>query len=170
VLDGAKKDSQKNTAEWQMVRAPIDGVVVHEVRHVPGNHSITTEIFRPEWDPTGLPVAAIHQTRIFPGTLAAWSCHLKTVDRLFVSQGLLKIVLYDDRGGSPTRGNLMELHLGDPRPALLVLPEAVWHGIENVGIGEALLLNLTSEPYDYGDPDHYRLPSDSDQIPYSWRR
>ena len=44
--------------------------------------------------------------------------------------------------------------MGDARPTLLVVPAGVWHGIQNLGATEALMLNLPSNAYDYEDPDH----------------
>ena len=129
MLPGAKKDAQQVTPEWQKLQAGIDGVVVHEVRHVPRDHGVITELYRPAWDPTGLPVVHIYQSRLFPAAIGAWSCHAKTVDRLFINQGHVKIVLFDGREESPTFGRVMELHAGDVRPAFVVIPIGVWHGI-----------------------------------------
>jgi dTDP-4-dehydrorhamnose 3,5-epimerase len=168
MLAGAQKDGQIVTSEWQALRRNIDGVVAREVLHVPRDHGVITEMYRSEWDPTGLPVVHIYQSRLFPGAIGAWSCHTKSIDRLFVNQGHLKLVLYDGREESPTHGALMELHVGDARPTFLILPTGVWHGLQNVGSTEALMLNFPTRAYDYEDPDHWRLPYDSDQIPYSW--
>jgi len=168
MLQGARKDTQLVTGEWQRIQKGISGVIVREVLHVPRDHGVITEIFRPEWDPTGLPVVHLYQSRLFPAAIGAWSCHAKSIDRLFVNQGHLKIVLYDDRAESATVGQLMELHVGDARPAFLVIPAGVWHGLQNLGSSEALMLNLPTRAYDYADPDHYRLPWDSREIPYSW--
>ena len=168
MLPGARKDAQQVDEEWQLVGDSIAGVSVREVKHVPRDHGVITEIFRPEWDPAKLPVVHIYQSRLFPGALGAWSCHKRTTDRLFVNQGHLKIVLYDEREDSPTRGVVMELHAGDVRPCLLVIPPGVWHGLQNVGNVDALILNCPSEAYNYADPDHYRLPYDTPEIPYSW--
>lgn len=80
--------------------------------------------------------------------------------------GARKIVLFDARDGSPTAGQ--ELHVGDARPAFLVIPPGVWHGLQNLGSSDALMLNLPTHAYDYVDPDHYRLPWDSPEVPYAW--
>jgi dTDP-4-dehydrorhamnose 3,5-epimerase len=170
MLPGAWKDKQQVTPEWQKLREPIEGVHAHEVLHVPRDHGIITEIFRPEWDPTGLPVLHIYQSRLFPGAIGAWSCHAKSIDRLFINQGHLKVVLFDGREESPTRGRINEIHVGDARPALLVVPIGVWHGLQNLGSSDALVLNFPTRAYDYADPDHYRLPYDTPEIPYSWAR
>ncbi len=168
MLRGARKDKQLVTRDWQVLRQPIEGVHNREVRHVPRDHGIITEIFRPEWDPTGLPIVQIYQSRLFPGAIGAWSCHARNIDRLFVNQGLIKVVLYDGRKDSPTHGVINEIHAGDARPAMIVLPVGVWHGLQNLGTIDALVLNFPSRAYDYEDPDHYRLPIDTEEIPYSW--
>jgi dTDP-4-dehydrorhamnose 3,5-epimerase len=168
MLSGAKKDSQLISETWQKVEERIDGVVVREVLHVPRDHGIITEMYRPPWDPTGLPVVHAYQSRLYPGAIGAWSCHARTVDRLFVNQGNLKVVLYDGREGSPTTGRINELYVGDARPALVVIPIGVWHGLQNLGDSDALVVNFPSHAYDYADPDHYRLPSDTAEIHYTW--
>lgn len=168
MLRGAQKDTQLVTPEWQKIQSPIDGVVVREVLHVPRDHGVITEVFRPEWDPTGLPIVHVYQSRLFPGAIGAWSCHMRTIDRVFVNQGHLKVVLFDAREDSTTFGKVMELHVGDARPAFLVIPIGVWHGLQNLGASDALILNCPSRAYDYEDPDHYRLPWDSPEIPYTW--
>ena len=168
MLHGAQKDGQLVTSEWQKVGASIDGVVVREVLHVLRDHGVITENYRAEWDPTGLPLVQVYQSRLFPGAIGAWSCHMRSTDRLFVNQGHVKVVLFDGREESPTFGQLMELHVGDARPTFLIIPVGVWHGLQNLAASDALMLNFPSHAYDYADPDHYRLPWDTKEIPYSW--
>jgi len=168
MLTSARKDGQIVTSDWHNVQRTIDGVALREVLHVPRDHGVITETYRTEWDPSGLPVVHVYQSRLYPGAIGAWSCHAKTIDRLFVNQGHLKVVLYDGREESATFRTVMELHAGDLRPTFVVIPIGVWHGIQNVGTGDALMLNYPSHAYDYANPDHYRLPWDSDEIPYRW--
>lgn len=169
MLASAKKDPQIITDDWEKLDPLIAGVVVREVRHVPRDHGVITELYRPQWDPTGKPVVHAYQSRLYPGAIGAWSCHARTVDRLFVNQGNLKVVLYDGREDSATHGMVNELYVGDARPALVVLPIGVWHGLQNLGDADALVLNFPTEAYNYADPDHYRLPWDTPEIPYVWK-
>ncbi len=168
MLPGARKDAQIITDAWQKLDERIEGVCVREVLHVPRDHGIITELYRPQWDPTGMPVVHAYQSRLYPGAIGAWSCHARTVDRLFVNRGNIKVVLYDGREESRTSGRINELYVGDARPALVVVPIGVWHGLQNLGDSDALVLNFPTLAYDYGDPDHYRLPSDTAEIPYTW--
>jgi dTDP-4-dehydrorhamnose 3,5-epimerase len=168
MLPGARKDPQIITDGWQKLTSLIDGVSVREVLHVPREHGVITEIYRPDWDPTGQPVIHVYQSRLYPGAIGAWSCHSQTVDRLFVNQGSLKIVLFDGREDGRTSGQINELYVGDARPTLVIVPPGVWHGLQNLGNSDALILNFPTRAYDYEDPDHYRLPFDTPEIPYLW--
>jgi dTDP-4-dehydrorhamnose 3,5-epimerase len=168
MIKTAKKDPQVISEDWHLLKESIQGVLIKEVLHVPRDHGVITEVFRPEWDPTGLPVVHVYQSRLFPGAIGAWSCHTRTVDRLFVNQGSLKAVLYDGREDSPTYGMVNEVYLGDARPAFVVIPIGVWHGLQNLGTNDALVLNMPTQAYNYKDPDHWRLPYDTDEIPYKW--
>ena len=170
MLPGAKKDPALINDKWQKPGGLIDGVVVREVLHVPRDHGIITELYRADWDGTGMPVVHAYQSRLYPGAIGAWSCHAKTIDRLFVNAGNLKVVLYDGREKSATHGHINEIYAGDARPTLLILPIGVWHGLQNLGGTDALIINFPTRAYDYDDPDHYRLPFDSPEIPYAWNR
>ncbi|HJW92019.1 MAG TPA: hypothetical protein VJ901_00235 [Thermoanaerobaculia bacterium] len=55
-----------------------------------------------------------------------------------------------------------------PRAARSRRP-GVWHGLHNIASADALMVNFPSRPYDYDDPDHYRLPYDAEEIPYVWK-
>ena len=168
MIEGAVKDGQLVTSEWRILQRRIDGVEAREVLHVPRDHGVITEMYRSEWDPTGLPVTQVYQSRLLPGAIGAWSCHARSIDRLFVNQGYVKLVLYDGREDSETFGCVNEIHTGDARPAFVVIPTGVWHGLQNLGTSDALMVNLPTLAYDYENPDHYRLPWDTQSIPYSW--
>lgn len=155
------------TSDWRRVDLrPIEGVAVHEVRPVPTHYGVLTEVLRTDWklEPPG--VDQVFQAVIEPGHVNAWHAHAVTTDRLFVSTGVLEIVLYDARAGSPTCGELNHFRFGAVRPALVVVPPRVWHGVRNPGAEPALLLNIVDRAYSYDDPDHLRLPPDTDQIPH----
>jgi dTDP-4-dehydrorhamnose 3,5-epimerase len=77
-------------------------------------------------------------------------------------------VLYDDRDDSPTRGLINEIYRTELRRDLMVIPRGVFHAHVNVGQTDALLVSMPTRMYDHTDPDVYRLPLDTDLIPYSF--
>ncbi len=75
-------------------------------------------------------------------------------------------MLYDARPDSPTAGRVNEFRLGERRPGLVIVPPGVWHGLRNLLSETSTVLNLVDRAYDYEDPDHWRVPPDSPEIPY----
>jgi dTDP-4-dehydrorhamnose 3,5-epimerase len=168
MMEGASKDRQSITSDWVPLIKTIDGVRIREVKNVPKSNGVLTEVFRTDWGLDEGIVQQVFQTTMVPGGLSAWHVHMLSTDRLFVSQGLLKIVLFDARESSPSRGCVNEFCFGTQRPALVVVPPGVWHGVQNISGEPALLLNLVDRAYRYEDPDHWRLPPATPQIPYSF--
>ena len=103
-----------------------------------------------------------------PGAISAWHLHQKKTDHLFTTGGHLRVVLYDDREGSATRGQVDILHASPMRPQVVVIPPKVWHGIQVLGAEPGTFVNYFDDAYDYDDPDDWRLPKDTDEIPYAF--
>jgi len=163
------KDRAHINEEWVIDRRLIDGVAIREVRSVITANSVTTEICRSDW---GVVEGAIEQTihvAMRGGAVSAWHQHRHRWDYLFVIGGHLRIVLYDPREESPTRGQVDVFHLSPNRPQLLAVPPAVWHGVQNLSNDVSSFVNLFNKRYEYADPDEWRLPPDTDQIPYAFR-
>ena len=170
LVGGAVQDRQTVTARWTPASLRlIDGVSVHEVLHVPKSHGYLTEIFRADWlRGMNVTVDQVFQVVLEPGGISAWHAHERTLDRLFVNRGMIRIVMYDAREDSPTRGLVNELRFGTVRPALVVIPPQVWHGIQNLASTESSVLNLVDRAYDYENPDHWRVPANSPEIPFTF--
>ncbi len=100
--------------------------------------------------------------------MKGWIVHRKQDDRLFLSRGAVRFGLYDDRPDSPTRGLLSLFTISERNRARIVIPRGVYHALQNVGEGEAVFLNMPTEPYDHADPDKYRLPLKNDLIPFAF--
>jgi dTDP-4-dehydrorhamnose 3,5-epimerase len=81
---------------------------------------------------------------------------------------MMKVVLYDGREDSPTYKNIVELFAGEKNPILISVPPGVYHGFKGIGTETAYFLSIPTLPYNYEDPDEYRLPPDTDEIPYDW--
>jgi len=104
----------------------------------------------------------------YPGVVRAWHWHQRQDDYFVVIKGMVKLALYDPREGSPTRGRVQELFLGEHNPILVRIPAGVMHGYKTIGSEPSLLLNFPTEPYNREDPDEGRLPWNTDLIPYNW--
>jgi dTDP-4-dehydrorhamnose 3,5-epimerase len=81
---------------------------------------------------------------------------------------MMKVVLYDDQEDSETRGQINEFFVGDKNPLLISVPPLVYHGFKAVGDETAYFLSVPTLAYNYKEPDEFRLPPDTDKIPYDW--
>lgn len=162
-------DPQMVNPEWERLNQPqIDGVVVHEVKHVLAAGGFLTEIFRSDWNLPGKGIDQIFVRVLEGGAISAWHCHAVTTDRLFCLSGRMLLVLYDGRRDSPSAKTILQLRIGHERPALVVVPCGVWHGIKNLMQAPAILLNAVDEAYTYEEPDHWRVAPESGEIPFDF--
>ena len=163
----AVKDTPSVTRTGESVRPLIAGCrIVPLVTHADARGTLTqlsNELFAE-------PVVDAHQVTIHPGMIKGWIMHEQQLDRLFFWQGYLRVVLYDDRPDSPTRGMVNDLCFGDCRPVLFFLPKMVWHAVQNVGTQIASHMSFPTVPYDHANPDKFRLPWNTDKIPFDFTR
>lgn len=145
----------------------IEGVVVKQLRLIPDDRGYLMEMLRIDW-PEFLCFAQSYLTVSYPGVIKAWHYHKKQWDHFVCVHGMAKVVLYDPREGSSTKGKINVFHMGVLNPLLLRIPPYVYHGFTPEGPEVALIVNFPSELYDYGQPDEYRLTYNDPSIPYHW--
>jgi dTDP-4-dehydrorhamnose 3,5-epimerase len=100
----------------------------------------------------------------------AWHYHKVQTDTICAIQGMIKLVLYDPREGSPTQGEINEFFMGVYNPLLVQVPKGIYHGWKCTSEEEAIIINIPNEVYVYNEPDEYRLPPHGKDIPYDWSR
>ena len=161
-----KKDLQTVTASGDLVADFIEGVAIHYTRTHPDERGDLSEIYSPAWGLHDAPLVYVYQVTVRPGKIRGWVVHEKQDDRLFVSMGTLRIVLYDAREDSSTAGMVNEIHLSEWNRGVVIIPQGVYHAIQNVGDKLALFINMPTEPYDHRDPDKHRLPPNNNEIPF----
>lgn len=147
----------------------IEGVVVKELRVIPDERGRLMEILRSD-DHFFTKFGQVYLTTAYPGVVKAWHYHKRQWDHFCVVSGMAKVVLYDPREESPTQGEINEFFMGEHNPILVRIPPLVYHGFKNIGLKEVLLINIPTEPYDYEEPDEYRLDPHTPEIPYDWTR
>ncbi|UCG91914.1 MAG: dTDP-4-dehydrorhamnose 3,5-epimerase family protein [candidate division WOR-3 bacterium] len=147
----------------------IDGVTVKQLRLIPDERGRLMELVRAD-DKDFTKFGQVYMTTAYPCVVKAWHYHKLQDDRMTVLKGMAKVVLYDDREGSPTRGEINEFFVGDHNHILILIPKLVWHGFKCISEDEAIIVNIVSECYNYEQPDEYRKPPHGSDIPYDWSR
>jgi dTDP-4-dehydrorhamnose 3,5-epimerase len=145
----------------------IHGVKVKQLKSNADERGYLMEILR-EDDEIYERFGQVYVSLNYPGVIRAWHYHMKQTDYFVCIKGMIKVPLYDARKDSPTFGEVNEFFLGENNRILLSIPIGVYHGYKTVGVEPSLLLNFPTKPYDRADPDEYRVPFDSPEIPYDW--
>lgn len=111
----------------------------------------------------------VYLTTTYPQVIKAWHLHKKQSDSICCIRGMIKLVLYDGRLGSDTLGEVNEFFLGTHNPVLVQIPKEVYHGWKCISQEEAMIINIPDFLYHAQEPDEYRLPYNSELIPYDWK-
>ena len=147
----------------------IDGVLIKKLKVIADERGRLMEILRAD-DEMFTGFGQVYMTTAYPGVVKGWHYHKRQSDNMTVVHGMMKIVLYDGRADSPTRGEVNEFFAGVHNPILVHIPPLVFHGFKCVSQVEAIVVNTPTEPYNYGDPDEFRVDPHDKTIPYDWGR
>jgi dTDP-4-dehydrorhamnose 3,5-epimerase len=153
------------------VKELIVGVKVKQLKIIPDERGRLFEILRNDERELFTKFGQAYMTTTYPGVVKAWHYHKLQDDYFTCVRGMIKLVIYDNRPDSPTHKQLNEFYIGTHNMQLVVVPRLTYHGWKCVSDDEAMILNLVTEPYNYKNPDEYRLdPHHNDAIPYDWTR
>ena len=147
----------------------IEGVKVKKLKVIPDERGLLMEMMRDD-DEFFQKFGQVYLSVVYPGVVKGWHYHKKQTDHFICVRGQMKVVLYDPREDSPTRGMVNEFVIGDHAPFLIEIPNLVYHGFKCISEHEAIVVNYTTECYDYKNPDEYRVDPHSKEIPYDWAR
>jgi len=143
----------------------IEGVVITQLKQIPDErgkimHMLTVK------DKHFESFGEIYFSCIYPGAIKGWHIHKKMILNYAVPHGKIKFVLYDDREGSKTRGELQEIFMGPDNYCLVTVPPMVWNGFKGIGTEMAIVANCSSISH---DPDEImRMDPFDKKIPYDW--
>ena len=147
----------------------IEGVIIKQLKVIPDERGRLMEILR-EDDEMFRRFGQVYVTTACPGVVKGWHYHKKQYDNMAVVKGMMKVVLYDGRLESRTYGEVNEYFAGEHNPILIHIPPYVYHGFKCISEEEAMVVNTPTEPYDYREPDEFRVHPHDNDIPYEWNR
>ncbi len=166
-----RKDQQFARPDGTLVDSTIDGVVVRPAVTLPDDRGEVLEVLSAGWiELRGAPIPHVYMATIEPGVIKGWICHKLQDDRSVALFGRLRWVLFDGRADSPTFGVVQVRTFTERNRHLIIVPAGVWHAVENVGSTEAAFVNLPTRAYQHDDPDKYRLPLDTPEIPFQFAK
>lgn len=148
------------------VSSEIDGITITELHQISDERGAVLHMLRcdaSEFTSFG----ECYFSEILPGAIKAWKRHRVQTQNLAVPTGRVRLVIFDDRQDSPTKGKLQILELGRPDAYRRVkIPPGLWYGFACISTMPALLVNCADLPH---APDESELSPVNDPIfPYVW--
>ena len=145
----------------------IKGVIVKPLRLITDDRGSILHMLRSDSD-LFIRFGEVYFSEIHPGIVKAWKRHKKQTQNLTVLLEKIRLVIYDDRPSSSTKGKIVEYNLGRLENYKLVhIPPMLWYGFQALGDRTSLIANCTDHPH---DPEELEtLPADSNQIPFQWK-
>lgn len=144
---------------------PIEGVAVIPLRRIPDERGTIFHMMR-ETDAHFSRFGEIYFSSIYSGVVKGWHKHRDMTLNYACIVGRVKCVVFDDRDGSPSKGTLMEIHLGPDSYNLLTIPPLVWNGFKGLADPESIVANCCTHPHDPARSER-RDPFDT-VIGYDW--
>ena len=83
-----------------------------------------------------------------------------------VPVGEIKLVIYDNREGSATKGSLQVITTGVDNYGLIRIPPNVWYGFQGSCHEQSVIANFTNISHDPEESE--RSEPNNDIIPYKW--
>ena len=143
----------------------IDGVIITPLKRIGDERGMVLHMLRRDWD-IFEDFGEVYFSTVNPGTVKGWKRHQRMIQNFAVPMGNAKFVLYDDRDGSPTKGEVQEVALGGDNYALLTLPAMIWYGFANTEDAPVLIANCASIRHDPEETEGKDLSDPA--IPYDW--
>jgi len=143
----------------------IAGVKIRPLEIIPDERGMIMKMIRSD-DEDFQGFGEIYFSVVYPNVVKGWHIHKKMTLNYAVIHGMVKLVLYDDRPRSPTKGEVQEMFLGPENYKLVTIPPMVWNGFKGIGTRPAIVANCATIPH---DPDEIqRLDPFNNKIPYDW--
>src|SRR3989442_1576779 len=124
----------------------IQGVVVRPLKQIHDERGYLMEMLRTDW-PEFERFAQSYITIGYPGIVKGWHYHKTQTDHFVVVRGTAKVVCYDNRDRSPTKGKVNEFFPGERDAMLIKIPPHVIHGFKAIGHEPVYLVNFPPETH-----------------------
>lgn len=148
-------------------RGVIEGVVIRPLKKIADERGTILHGIRS--DNMLSPFGEVYFKRLYGGVVNGWHIH-ETLQLNFICiHGMIKLVLFDSRPNSPTKGNLMEIFYGDDNYCLVHIPPGIANGSKGMVHPFSIVCNVCSEAHN-PETKYRRIDPHSGEIPYDWSR
>lgn len=143
----------------------IEGIRIKKLNKIPDERGTIMHMLRVD-DEEFERFGEVYFSKSYPGVVKGWHKHKRMTLNYCVIEGMIKLVLYDDRKSSKTYKQLQEIVIGEDNYCLIQIPPGVVNGYKTIGVKPSILINCSTHPHD--PKEMIRIDPLSKEIPYSW--
>lgn len=143
----------------------ISGVLIHPLKKICDERGKISHMLK-STDPFYEKFGEIYFSTVFPNVVKGWHVHSTMILNYAVVSGMIKLVLFDERKNSPTKGEVQEIFMGDDNYVLVKVPPLVVNGFKGIGTTPAIVANCATIPHDPNEIT--RIDPFKNNIPYDW--
>ncbi|MDB5209852.1 MAG: dTDP-4-dehydrorhamnose epimerase [Sediminibacterium sp.] len=150
----------------QIIQPRIDGLALYKLKQIGDERGAVYHFFRKDANSFN-GFGEVYFSRINENIVKGWKYHKTIFQNFCVPFGAVKIVVFDDRVNSKTKGLIDVILLDDDvNYRLLTMPPRLWYSFQCVSKDFALLGNVINDIHQPSESN--TLPIDTKEIPYEW--
>src|SRR3989338_3753178 len=145
----------------------IEGVLIVPLKQIPDERGKIMHVLRndaPHFEKFG----EVYCSIIYPGIIKGWHTHSEMTLNYAVPMGTIKLVLYDMRDKSKTKGEIMEIFMGEGNYVLVRIPPGVASAAKGLGVAPSMIVNCSTIPHNQNEIG--RMDPFKNDIPYDWSK
>lgn len=143
----------------------IKDLQVIPLKRIPDERGTIMHMMRAT-DPHFQQFGEIYFSTIYNSVIKGWHRHREMTLNYACIFGRIKLVIYDEREGSETKGQLQEIFLGPDNYSLVIIPPGLWNGFKGMSDPYAIVANCCTHAHDPSRSE--RLDPFENHIPYNW--
>ena len=143
----------------------IEDVIITKLKKIPDERGSIYHMLRRD-DKHFKEFGEIYFSLAYPGVIKGWHEHTIQTQNYAVVEGMIKLVMYDNRKSSNSYKKIQEVFLGDLNYSLVTIPTGIIMGYKCIGNKTSILANCSTHPHDPTEMISYDPLGD--KVPYDW--
>ena len=108
----------------------------------------------------------IYFSTIYKDSIKAWHLHKESTLNYACIKGSVKLVLFDERPESPSKGKYQEINLSPENYFLVTIPPNIWNGFKGLYKPESIIANCLNLPHN--EKEMVRKNHSDKKFNYKW--
>lgn len=145
----------------------IEGVVLTPLKQIKDERGAVFHVMKNDSE-TFYSFGEAYFSKINKKVIKGWKSHKEMKQNFCVPYGKLKLVLFDNRINSNSKGVINEIILSDDKNYIRVtIPENIWYSFKCLSDDYCLLLNIANIKHNKNES--IQMDLNNNIIPYTWK-